>query len=145
MLAKYLSLLFNKLSRLSRWLPWWLCLQCGSSGFAPWLGKIPWRRKWQPTPVFLPGESHGQRSVAGYSPWDCKESDTTERLSLSECACVHVCAQSCLTLCDLTDYSPPGSSVHEISQARILERVNISSSRGSSLPKDPTLLHWQQD
>ena len=34
----------------------------------PWLGKIPWRRKWQPTPVFLPGESHGQRSLVGYSP-----------------------------------------------------------------------------
>ena len=40
-----------------------------------------WRRKWQPTPVSLPGESHGQRSLAGYSPWGCKESDTTERLS----------------------------------------------------------------
>ena len=35
----------------------------------PWVGKIPWRRKWQPTPVFLPGESHGQRSLAGYGPW----------------------------------------------------------------------------
>ena len=40
----------------------------------------PWRRKWQPTPVFLPGESHGQRSLVGYSPRDRKESDTTERL-----------------------------------------------------------------
>ena len=48
-------------------------------GFSPWVGKIPWRRKWQPTPVFLPGEFHGQRSLAGYSPWDCKESDMTER------------------------------------------------------------------
>ena len=44
---------------------------------------IHWRRKWQPTPVFLPGESHGQRSLAGYSPWGHKESDTTERLTLS--------------------------------------------------------------
>jgi len=43
--------------------------------------KIPRRRKWQPDPVFLPGESHGQRSLAGYSPRDPKESDTTERLS----------------------------------------------------------------
>ena len=42
------------------------------------VGKIPWRRKWRPTPVFLPGESHGQRSLAGYGPWDGKESDTTE-------------------------------------------------------------------
>ena len=46
----------------------------------PWVGKIPWRRKWQPTPVFLPGKSHGQRSLAGYSPWTLKESDTTEKL-----------------------------------------------------------------
>ena len=38
-------------------------------GFDPWVEKIPWRRKWQPTPVFLPGESHGQRSLTGYSPW----------------------------------------------------------------------------
>ena len=44
----------------------------------PWIRKIPWSRKWQPTPVLLPGESHGQRSLVGYSPWGCKESDTTE-------------------------------------------------------------------
>ena len=42
-----------------------------------WVGKIPWRRAWQPTPVFLPGESHGQRSLAGYSPWGRKELNTT--------------------------------------------------------------------
>ena len=48
--------------------------------FDPWVGKIPWRRKWQPTPVFLLGKFHGQRSLAGYSPWGCKESDTTEQL-----------------------------------------------------------------
>ena len=47
-------------------------------GFDPWLGKIPWWRTWQPTPVLLPGESHGQRSLAGYSPWGCAESDKTE-------------------------------------------------------------------
>ena len=46
-----------------------------------WVRNIPWRREWQPTPVFLPGESHGQRSLAGYSPWGQKESDTTERLN----------------------------------------------------------------
>ena len=40
--------------------------------FDPWVGKIPWKRAWQPTPVFLPGESHGQRSLAGYSPWVAK-------------------------------------------------------------------------
>ena len=40
------------------------------AGFDPWLGKIPWRRAWQPTPTFLPGESYGQRSLAGYSLWE---------------------------------------------------------------------------
>ena len=47
-------------------------------GFDPWMGKIPWRRAWQPTVVFLPGELHGQRSLVGHSPWGCKESDITE-------------------------------------------------------------------
>ena len=42
-------------------------------GFNPWVGKIPWRIEWLPVPVFLPGESHGQKSLAGYSPWDRKE------------------------------------------------------------------------
>ena len=51
-------------------------------GFAPWVVKMPWRRAWQPAPVFSPGESHGQRSLAGHSPWGCKESDTTEQLTL---------------------------------------------------------------
>ena len=46
--------------------------------FDPWVGKIPWRRAWQPTPVFLPGESRGRKSLVGYSPWDYKESDVTE-------------------------------------------------------------------
>ena len=46
--------------------------------FDPWFGKIPWRRKWQSTLVFLPGESDGQRSLVSYSPWSCKELDVTE-------------------------------------------------------------------
>ena len=47
-------------------------------GFDPWVEKIPWRRKWQPAPAFWPGESHGQRSLMGYSLWGCKELDMTE-------------------------------------------------------------------
>ena len=60
-------------------------------GFSPWVGKIPWRKAWQPTPVFLPGESHGQRSLTGYSPWGHKESDTaeaTEHVPM-HCICIH--------------------------------------------------------
>ena len=50
----------------------------GRPGFDPWVGTISWRRKWHPTPVFFPGEFHGQRSLAGCSPWGHRESDTTE-------------------------------------------------------------------
>jgi len=50
----------------------------GDPGFNPWVGKIPWRRKWQSIPVLLPGKSQGWRSLVGYSPWGHKESDTTE-------------------------------------------------------------------
>ena len=67
------------------WLPWWarresVCLQCRRPGFDPWVGKIPWRREWQPTPLLLPVKSHGQRSLVDYRPWGLKESDTTEQL-----------------------------------------------------------------
>ena len=55
--------------------------QCKRCECDPWVGKIPWRRKWQPTPVFLPGESHGERRLVGYSPWGRKESNRTEWLS----------------------------------------------------------------
>ena len=51
--------------------------QCRRCTFHPWVGKIPWSRKWQPTPVLLPGKFQGQRSLAGYSPWRRKELDTT--------------------------------------------------------------------
>ena len=54
------------------------CRRCKRHGINPWVGKIPWRRAWQPIPVFLPGESHGQKSLAGYSPKGCKESGMTE-------------------------------------------------------------------
>ena len=58
-----------------------VCLQCWRPGFNPWVGKIPWRRKWQATPVLLPGKFHGWRNLVGYHPWGRKESDTTERLN----------------------------------------------------------------
>ena len=59
--------------------------------FDPWVGKILWRRVWQPTPVFLPGESHRQRSLGGYSPQGCKESDMTGG---TEHTHMHICAPS---------------------------------------------------
>ena len=56
------------------------CLQYKRPSSDPWVRKFPWRRKWQPTPILLPGKSHGQSSLVGYSPWGHKESDMTERL-----------------------------------------------------------------
>ena len=70
-------------SSLHHVLPWWLSdkesiqsLQYRRHRFNPWLRKSPWRRKWQPSPVFLPGKSHGQKSLACYYPWGCKQSRT---------------------------------------------------------------------
>ena len=57
------------------------CRKCKRHGFDPWIRKIPWKKAWQSTPVFLPGEFHGQRSLVGYSPQSRKESDTTEQLT----------------------------------------------------------------
>ena len=73
-------------------LPRWLsgkeftcqCRRHRKLGFDPWVRKVAWRREWQPTPVFLPGKSHGQRSLVGYSPWGHKESERTEH------ACMYV-------------------------------------------------------
>ena len=71
------------------WLPRWhsgkesacQCKRRKRCTFSPWIGKIPWRRKWQLAPVFLPEKFHGQRSLAGYGPWGRKELDITEWLS----------------------------------------------------------------
>ena len=72
----------GEVSELPRWLSGkeshYQCGRCRRCGFDPWVGKIPWRGAWQPTPVFLPGESNGKRSLAGYSPEDSKELNTTE-------------------------------------------------------------------
>ena len=103
----------------------------GDPGSIPELGRSQ-RRKWQPTPVFLPGESHGQWNLVGYSPWGHKESDTTEQLHfrgpntsiriypsntnqeptsvdivLGTCVCPEL-IWSCPTLCNAIDCSPPG-------------------------------------
>ena len=105
-----------------------------------------WRRKWQPTPVFLPGESQGRRSLVGCHLWGRTESDTTEVAQQQQQATsigtwyVGSVAQSCATLCDPIDCSPPCSSVHGFFQARILYWVAISSSRGFSQPRDWTCI-----
>ena len=58
-----------------------MLLKCKRHRFSPWVGKISWRREWLPTPLFLPGEFHGQRSLEGYTLWGYKESDPAEQLT----------------------------------------------------------------
>ena len=113
------------------------CLQCRRPRFHPCVGKIPWRREWLPTPVFLPGEFHGQRSLGapahGVTKNSTGQSDTFTFFNTSVTWGV---TQLCLTLCDPIDYSLPGSSIHGIFHAKILEWVAISFSRRSSQPRD---------
>ena len=90
---------------------------------------IPWRRKWQPTPVFFPGKSLGQRSLVGYSTRGHKELDTTGSEQQQQWT-----------------VSCQASSVHGISQVRILEWFDISFSRKSFHPGiEPMSPHWQAD
>ena len=72
------------------------CRRCRRRGFDPWVGKIAWKREWQPTPVFLSGESHGQRSLVDYRPWVRKEQDTAQH------ACI-VALRCCITFCYITN------------------------------------------
>ena len=67
------------------------CRRCKRCGFDPWVRKIPWRRKWQPTLLFLPRESHGQRSLVDCSPWVCKELDTTEATKQYMVQSINIC------------------------------------------------------
>ena len=75
-----LCILISKMGLPSRLIGEESACQCRRHGFDPWVGKIPCRRKWHTSPVFLPGKFHGQRSLVGYSPWGHKTSDVTERL-----------------------------------------------------------------
>ena len=73
------------------------CKRPKRNGFDPWFGKIPWRRTQQPTPVLLPGETQGWKTLAGYSPWHHKELDTTEQLSTHTLKCTKLFPFSFLT------------------------------------------------
>ena len=72
--------------------------QCRRLGFNPWVRKIPWRRAREPTPAFLPGEPHGQRSLAGYSPWGRKEWDTTQHSNDNTKVILRVRQHACVCL-----------------------------------------------
>ena len=69
--------------------------------FDPWIGKIPWSRKWQPNSVFLPGRFHGQRSLVGNSLWGCKEAGTTEWLSTQHIQLIQTFSNSFMSISDM--------------------------------------------
>ena len=98
------------------------CRRCKRYRFDPKVGKMPWRRAWQSTPVVLPGESHEQRRLAGYSPWGCKELNWLKRLCTHACTRIYVCvcAQSCLALYGPMDCSLPGFCIRGILQEKYL-------------------------
>ena len=109
-----------------RWeLPWWLrwyriCLQCRRPGFNSWVRKILWRREWQPTPVFLPGESHRQRSLVSCSPWGRRESDVAEWLTLSL-----FCLSNVGHLCPLSRFlSIISENIHRLSLQLAVQGMN---------------------
>ena len=85
-------------------LPRWLSgsesvCQCRRCRFDAWVRKIPWSRKWQPTLVLLPGKSQGQRSLVGYRPWDSKELDLTDPLSMHTHTCMAIWTPYCFGWC----------------------------------------------
>ena len=79
-------------------------------GFDPWVGKIRWSRKWQPTLVFLSGKLHEQRSLAGYSSWGCKESDMTEHARARTHTHTHTHNENTGTI--FTGKNPCSSNLH---------------------------------
>ena len=98
--------------------------------FDPWVRKIPWRRKWKPTPVFLPGKSQGQRSLMCYNPWGHKESGTTERLS------THLSRES-------TSAAPAGPLTVNSKHLEGLPGQQGRSSCGAFSPRVPSAPHWR--
>ena len=115
------------LVRLPRWLRGKESIyQCRKHRLDPWVTKFPWRRKWKPTPVFLPGKFHGQRSLGGAIVHGVAKSQRP--LSDWAAAAAAKSLQSCPTLCDPIDSSLPGSPIPGILQARILEWVAMSFS-----------------
>ena len=94
-----------------------------------WVRKIPWRRKWQPTPVFLQRYSHGQRSLVGYSPWGCNGTNTTERLSMHACK-LRVSINLWRGLSYICIF------MKGLEQGRVQYRI------GAEVDRDQVLVHW---
>ena len=120
--------------------------QCRRGWFDPWVGKMPWRRKWQPTPAFLPGKFHGQRSLVDYSPWGRKELGHD-----SEWACVHVHTHfESLNPWKVALRVFLEQLVHSLWEPGWARRIGLSKHKGSVLwmllllTEAGILLHWLQ-
>ena len=107
-----------------------------------WVGKIPWRKKWQPIPVFLPGELHGQRSLLGYSPWACKDSAVTEQLAHAQ-ASLHVPGHFLFYLCVLFPPEFFSSLVTSVLSFMSVSKILCSACRAEHSPILCTLLSGQ--
>ena len=106
----------------------------GDQGFNPWVGKIPWRRKWPPTPVFLPGESHGQRSLEGYSPWGRRVGHDWGDLACT----MYVCQPQSLNLSLLLKIGLPCNPAWRTPSAEESCRLASIGSKSQRRPRD-----WQ--
>ena len=112
-------------------------------GFDPWVGKMPWRRKWQSTLVVLPGDSHRQRSLAGYCPKGRQESDTTEQLRTARHLLYTQCKQSGSPLFQLTwpaVLTTPAFHLSLLSSCHHLLRVSVLTLPPPLPPFPPALL-----
>ena len=91
----------------------------GDQGLGRWVGKIPWRKKWQPTPVFLPGKSHGERSLVGYSAWGPKEWTQQEEMVIvlstgMALRTIHLCTPNC------PEENIPRKDFHSVGNGEVL-------------------------
>ena len=106
---------------------------CRRRGFNPWVRKIPWRRKWQPTPVFLLEKSHGWRRLAAYSPWNHEELDTTEQLR------THTHTNKCAYLQDWLQYERYGWT--DLKFGSFIYKLGVLGLKKCT--SEPCLLHLQ--
>ena len=133
------------------------CRSCGRRALNPSVRKIPWRRKWQPTLVFLSGKFHGQKSLVGYSPWNCKEPDTAEHTCTHTHTHTHIYIYAFVLSCSIVFNSlwPPGFSPtmllcpwdFQVENTRVgchFLLQGIFLTQGSNLCL-LHLLHWQAD
>ena len=108
--------------------------------FIPWVEKIPWKRAWQPTPIFLLGESHGQRKLAGYSPWGGKELDTTKETVRKKKK------KKCARMCEITNGEVVGERCYNlISQANTYQLLHITAGEGNGTPLQYSCLENPMD